>query len=67
MLVLTRKVEDIVKIGDNITVKVVRVNGNQIRLGIEAPNDILITRGEIDYERANQAGNGSRPGVAVAD
>ena len=67
MLVLTRKVEDIVKIGDHITVKVVRVNGNQVRLGIEAPNDIPITRGEIDYERAKQAGIGSGPSVAVVD
>ena len=67
MLVLTRKVEDIVKIGDNITVKVVRVNGNQVRLGIEAPNDIQITRGEINYERAKQAGIGSGPSFANAD
>lgn len=66
MLVLTRKVEDIVKIGEHITLKVLRVDGKSIRLGIEAPNNIPITRGEIDDERG-QARGGSGPSFAVAD
>ena len=47
MLVLTRKVGDIVAIGDNIKVIVVSVNGKQVRLGIEADRSTIIHREEI--------------------
>ncbi len=50
MLVLTRKLGETIVIGDNIIVKVVDIHGKQIRLGIEAPTEITIYRGEI-YER----------------
>ena len=47
MLVLSRKVGEDLMIGDNIRVTVVKINGNSIRLGIEAPNDVNIRRGEL--------------------
>jgi carbon storage regulator len=47
MLVLTRKVGETIKIGDNIEVKVVSVDGDQIKLGIQAPKHIDIHRLEI--------------------
>ncbi|MFQ5769470.1 MAG: carbon storage regulator CsrA [bacterium] len=50
MLVLTRKLGETIVIGDNIVIKVVDIHGKQIRLGIEAPTEISIYRGEI-YER----------------
>lgn len=50
MLVLTRKLGETIVIGDDIIVKVVDIHGKQIRLGIEAPTEITIFRGEI-YER----------------
>ncbi len=50
MLVLTRKLGETIVIGDNIVIKVVDIHGKQIRLGIEAPSEITIFRGEI-YER----------------
>ena len=50
MLVLTRKLGETIVIGDNIVIKVVDIHGKQIRLGIEAPTEISIFRGEI-YER----------------
>lgn len=47
MLVLTRKLGETIVIDDNIIIKVVDIHGKQIRLGIEAPTEITIFRGEI--------------------
>ena len=46
MLILTRKVGETVLIGENIRIMVVQVRGKQIRLGIEAPPDLLVLRTE---------------------
>lgn len=56
MLVLTRKMGEVVTIGDSIRIKVVEMKGNQVRLGIEAPNDMRIYREEIylKVQRENQ-------------
>ncbi|NIR47534.1 carbon storage regulator CsrA [candidate division KSB1 bacterium] len=53
MLVLTRKLGETIVIGDDIVIKVVDIHGKQIRLGIEAPTEISIFRGEI-YERIQE-------------
>ena len=53
MLVLTRKLGETIVIGDDIVIKVVDIHGKQIRLGIEAPTEIKIFRGEI-YERIQE-------------
>ena len=50
MLILTRRVGEKVVIGDNITVAIIGVKGNQIRIGINAPKDVTVHREEI-YER----------------
>ncbi|CAI8752156.1 MULTISPECIES: carbon storage regulator CsrA [Pseudomonas] len=50
MLVLTRVVGETISIGDNITVRVLAINGNNIRFGVEAPRDVNVHRCEI-YER----------------
>ena len=47
MLVLSRKEGEKLVIGDNITVVVSRVAGNRVTLGIEAPSDVRIVRGEL--------------------
>lgn len=47
MLVLTRKAGESIVIGDNIKVKIVSVDGDQIKIGIEAPRNIEIHREEI--------------------
>jgi len=47
MLVLSRKVGEKIVIGDNITVEVVRVSGNRVSLGLVAPSDVKIRRGEL--------------------
>jgi carbon storage regulator len=50
MLVLSRKVNEEIVIGNDICITVVRVEGNRIRLGISAPDDLNIRRGEIAFE-----------------
>ena len=47
MLVLTRKKNETIVINDHIKIKILRVRGNRIRLGIDAPLDLPIRRGEI--------------------
>jgi carbon storage regulator CsrA len=47
MLVLSRKIEDEIIIDENITIRVLRVKGNTVRLGISAPSDVSIMRGEL--------------------
>jgi len=49
MLVLSRKQNDEILIGDSVCIKVVSVSGNRVRLGISAPADVVIRRGEHDF------------------
>jgi carbon storage regulator len=55
MLVLSRKTNESIVIADNITITVVEIGGNKVRIGIEAPKDVAVHRQEI-YD-AIQAGN----------
>lgn len=47
MLVLTRKLQEQIRIGDNITITILRVKGRSVRVGIEAPRDVRLVRGEL--------------------
>lgn len=47
MLILTRKSGEGIRIGDAITIKVIEIRGNQVRLGVEAPKNIMVHRDEI--------------------
>lgn len=49
MLLLTRRVGEAIHIGDDIIVRVSSVNGTQVRIGVEAPDDMDILRDEIKY------------------
>jgi carbon storage regulator len=53
MLILTRRVNETLMIGDQITVTVLGVKGNQVRLGVNAPKDVAVHREEI-FERIRQ-------------
>ena len=50
MLVLTRKQNDKIQIGDNITITVLRMKGKSVRLGIEAPANVNVMRGELVFD-----------------
>lgn len=52
MLVLSRKVGEKLVIDGNITVEVVKVQGNRITIGIQAPADIKVLRGELKHPKA---------------
>lgn len=47
MLVLTRRKDEEILINDNISIKVLSVKGNRVRLGVDAPSDVQVNRAEI--------------------
>jgi carbon storage regulator len=62
MLILTRRVGETVMIGNEVTVTVLGVKGNQVRIGVNAPKDVAVHREEI-YERIKREEDiDSRPG-----
>jgi carbon storage regulator len=50
MLVLSRRLEEVLVIGDDIKIKVLGISGNQIRIGIDAPKEVTVHREEV-YNR----------------
>jgi carbon storage regulator len=63
MLVLTRKLSETIMLGDEITVTVLGINGNQVRIGVNAPKDVSIHREEIYLriqQEAKEVANGNR-------
>ena len=58
MLILTRRVGEAVMIGDDVTVTVLGVKGNQVRIGVNAPKDVSVHREEI-YERIKKEESGA--------
>lgn len=53
MLILTRRVGETLMVGDDVTVTILGVKGNQIRIGVNAPKDVEVHREEV-YERIQQ-------------
>lgn len=47
MLILTRRVGEVIKIGEDISVTVLEVKGNQVRMGFNAPKDVAVHREEV--------------------
>ena len=58
MLVLTRKIQEQIQIGDNITITILRMKGQAVRVGIDAPKDIRICRGELPRATTQEADTG---------
>ncbi len=55
MLVLSRKQKQQIKIGDDVVLTVLQVKGNTVRLGIEAPKEVHVIRGELEDSRASKS------------
>lgn len=74
MLVLTRKLQQQILIGNDITITVLRVQGNKVRIGIDAPEAVRVVRGELPRRDAVNAseesevrGEASSPARAPAE
>jgi len=57
MLILTRRVGETLMVGDDVTVTVLGVKGNQVRIGVNAPKDVSVHREEI-YQRIQREKSG---------
>jgi carbon storage regulator len=60
MLILTRRVGESIKIGEDVTVTVLAVKGNQVRVGIAAPKNVAVHREEI-YQRIKAEQSATEP------
>ena len=67
MLVLTRKSNQSIMIGDDIEVSVLSIMGEKVRIGIQAPRDILVFRKEVYLEIQQEQGNAPSPARAEVD
>jgi carbon storage regulator len=67
MLVLTRKIDQKILIGDNIEITVVAISGDAVRIGIDAPKDVKIMRQEILEEVRDQNRKAARPAHVPED
>jgi len=65
MLILTRRVGETLMIGDDVTVTVLGVKGNQVRIGVNAPKDVSVHREEI-YERIKKEQQLQQQGSAAS-
>lgn len=61
MLILTRRVGETLVIGDDVTVTVLGIKGNQVRIGVNAPKDVSVHREEI-YDRIQREKGGAVAG-----
>ncbi|MEZ5492429.1 MAG: carbon storage regulator CsrA [Gammaproteobacteria bacterium] len=57
MLILTRRIGETLMVGDDVTITVLGVKGNQVRIGVNAPKDVAVHREEI-YQRIQKERNG---------
>ena len=59
MLVLSRKVEQQIQIGEGIVITILQVKGNQVRIGIDAPRNVRVLRGELEPKAEEQVASHS--------
>jgi carbon storage regulator len=61
MLILTRKVGEMIRIGDAVVIRVLEVRGSQVRIGVDAPTDVRIFREEVYRAAQEKAADGDVP------
>ncbi|BBB28611.1 carbon storage regulator CsrA [Neptunomonas japonica] len=66
MLILTRRVGETLMVGDEVTVTVLGVKGNQVRIGVNAPKDVAVHREEI-YDRIQREKDGETDSTETQD
>jgi carbon storage regulator len=66
MLILTRRMGEMLRIGKNVSVTVLGVKGNQVRLGISAPKDVAVHREEI-FRRTAEEEQAAADAAAASD
>ncbi|HBD67682.1 MAG TPA: carbon storage regulator [Treponema sp.] len=68
MLILSRKIDEKIKIGNDITITIIGVNGDQVKVGVEAPKNVKVFRQEvfeaIQQENKQAAASESQQGMA---
>lgn len=67
MLVLTRKPDEQIRIGDDIVITIVRVKGNTIRVGVEAPKGVRVIRGELEGKPRNMEQTGESAEIRLSE
>ena len=65
MLILTRRIGETLKIGDNIEVTILSLKGNQIRIGVNAPKDVEVHRSEV-YDRIQKERGNAKDEVDIS-
>jgi carbon storage regulator len=61
MLVLSRKESQRIRLGDSIVITIVKISGDKVRVGIDAPGDVLVLRDELEVHDISQASKDSMP------
>ena len=61
MLVLSRKESQRIRLGDSIVITIVKISGDKVRVGIDAPNDVLVLRDELEARDKARALDESAP------
>lgn len=57
MLILTRRIGEVLRINDNVGITILDINGSQVRIGIQAPKDVSVHREEIYRKLVNEDGS----------
>lgn len=67
MLILSRKVDEKIKIGNDITITLIGISGDQVKIGVEAPKNVKVFRQEVfdDIQRQNKAAAAETPTLDV--